>query len=94
MIWLRRLLESLNNVQIEPTVIYGDNQRAFTIVKSPESIKSTKHMEVQFFFSCEKQETGEIDIQYVSTNRQLADTLTKPLSREKFQGFRLCYGIC
>lgn len=77
----------------QSTVIYCDNQRAMTIVKTPTSIKSTKHVEVQFFFTCEKQQSGEIDVRYISTNNQLADALTKPLSKEKFQGFRLSYGI-
>lgn len=45
-IWFRCLLKNLNNIQKEPTVIYCDNQRAITIVKTPASIKSTKHVEV------------------------------------------------
>lgn len=93
-VWLRRLLKDLDSIQKEPTVVDCDNQRAITIVKTPESIRSTIHIEIQFFFTCEKQKNKEINVQYISTNDQLADTLTKPLSREKFQGFRLCYGIC
>lgn len=93
-IWLRRLLDDLSCKQKDPTTLYCDNQRAITIVNTPESIKSTKHIEVQFFFTCEKQKDGEINVEYISTNNQLADTLTKALANRKFQGFRICYGIC
>ena len=92
-VWLRRLLGDLSHTQTTPTTIFCDNQRAITIIQTPESIKSTKHIEVQFFFTCEKQAKNEINIKYVSTEKQLADTLTKPLAREKFEGFKASYGM-
>jgi hypothetical protein len=36
---------------------------------------------------------GSIDVQYVCTNEQLDDILTKPLSRPKFQEMRDKIGV-
>jgi hypothetical protein len=38
-------------------------------------------------------EAGSIDVQYVCTNEQLADILTKALSRPKFQEMRCKVGV-
>lgn len=36
----------------------------------------------------EKVASGEVNIQYVCSEKQVADGLTKPLSKEKFRAFR------
>ena len=36
---------------------------------------------------------GDIKLQYVSTDEQVADVLTKPLSRVKFEHFRDKLGV-
>lgn len=92
-VWLRRFLADLNCEQTTATDLFFDNQRAITLVKTPELMKATKHIEVQFYYTCEKQEQGEINVSYANTKEQSADTLTKPLPKEKFQSFGLCYGM-
>jgi hypothetical protein len=37
---------------------------------------------------------GEVALQYVPTISMIADFLTKPLSREKFEQFRKDAGVC
>lgn len=39
------------------------------------------------------QRREEINVQYVSTNNQLADPLTKALSKDKFKGLVEQYGL-
>ena len=87
-IWLRRLLSSIGFTQTAPTPLFRDNQSAIRLVKNHEYHKRTKHIDIQYHFIKEKFEQGEIDISYIPTTQQLADIMTKALSRDKFEMFR------
>jgi len=41
-------------------------------------------MDVQYHFTHEKYKTNDIDIGFIASKDQLADTFTKPLPRERF----------
>lgn len=90
-IWLRRLL---NEVQPEAdnearaTIIYCDNQGAMALAKDPQFHARTKHIDMQHHFVREKVSDGTIQLEYVDTENQVADGLTKPLERIKFERFR------
>ena len=53
----------------------------------------TKHTEIWYFYIRDMVQKGAIKLQYVSTNEQVADVLTKPLSRVKFEHFRDKLGV-
>ena len=44
----------------------------------------TKHIGVQYYFVQEVMEEGNMDMQKVHTNENLADALTKPININKF----------
>lgn len=90
---MRRLLNDLNCCQNDPTDVWCDNQRAITLVKNRDSTKCTKHIEIQFYYTCDQYIEGRINVKYVSANLQLADPLTKPMSSEKFEKFKSYYGL-
>ena len=48
----------------------------------------SKHIEIKYYFIQDKVQEGEVKLQYISTNEQTIDILTKPLSRIKFAYFR------
>lgn len=85
--WLRKLTADINASQTGPTPIQCDNQRAITLVHSPQSMKRTRHIDVRYFYTCDLQRNGDIDVQYVESGKQLADVLTKPLCKYKFNYF-------
>jgi hypothetical protein len=87
-VWLRRLLNSIGYPQTGPTPLFGDNQSAIRLVKNPEYHKRTKHIDIQYHFIREKFENGDIGISYISTDQQIADIMTKPLPRDKFERLR------
>jgi hypothetical protein len=44
----------------------------------------SKHIEIKYYFIRDKVQEGEVKLHYISTNEQVADILTKPLSMIKF----------
>jgi hypothetical protein len=55
--------------------------------------ESSKHIEIKYYFIRDKFQEGEVNLQYISTDEQTTDILTKPLSRIKFAYFREKMGI-
>ena len=92
-IWLRRLLHSLAFPSQVPTPIFSDNQGAIQLVKNPKFHKRTKHIETKYYLIREKYERKEIDVFYVHTKHQIANLLTKALTRESFQHLRSLQGL-
>lgn len=83
-VWLRALLQELTGQMEQPTKLMMDNQSAIKLVKNAEHHKLTKHIDVKFHFIRECADNGILATMYVQSYDQLADFLTKPLSRDKF----------
>ncbi|KAI0997805.1 hypothetical protein K3495_g10381 [Podosphaera aphanis] len=94
-IWLKLLLNELlkDENEIKTTIIFGDNQGAIALIKNPQFHARTKHIGVQHYFVREKTADGSVDIRYINTRDQVADGLTKALSKDRFQRFRKALGI-
>ena len=94
-IWLRRLLAQLHPSSKEPqaVIIYGDNQGAIALAKNPEFHARTKHIDIRQHYVREQVENGSVELQYVPTDKQVADGLTKALCKEKFIAFRKALGL-
>jgi hypothetical protein len=61
------------------------NQSAIALSKNPVLHDISKHINTKYHFIRECVELGEISLEFVGTQDQLADLLTKPLARVKFQ---------
>lgn len=83
-VWLRRMLEELNCKQKGATIILCDNQSTIAMSKNPVFHSRTKHIDTKQHFIRELVEQKEIELEYVNTNEQVADIMTKALAREKF----------
>lgn len=93
LIWVNRLLR-----EIVPTVsgvprMNIDNQSAIKLIKNPEFHKRSKHIDIKFHFIKEQYEKQIFEPCYVSTDDQIADICTKPLTKEKFVRFRNSMGV-
>lgn len=93
LIWLRRLVNDLR-IDCESVWLRMDNQSAIRLVENSEPHKRTKHVDIKFHFIREKFREGLFDLGYVPTENQVADILTKPLSKVKFEKFRDSMGLC
>ena len=80
-VWIRRFLEQLGYGQQEPITIYGDSQSAIALVRNPEFHARTKHIDVAIHYIRELVEDQKINLQYIQTEKMLANMLTKPLKK-------------
>ena len=87
-IWMRRVLEDLQQVQAAPTEIYCDNQASISMTKNQIFHGRTKHIELHHYFIRDVVTEGTIVVKYCATNEQVADGLTKALQYLKFLKFR------
>jgi hypothetical protein len=92
-VWLRKLLTGLFNLEMEANTILCDNQSCIKMTKNPVLHDKSKHIEIRYHYIRDMVQRGAIKLQYVSTDEQVADVLTKPLSRVKFEDFRDKLGI-
>lgn len=92
-VWLRRLLDDLNEKVTGPTIIHCDNKSAISITKNPSLHGRTKHIGTRFHFIHDLIGNGDIDVVYCKTDEQVADVFTKALPCHKFEAFRDALGV-
>jgi hypothetical protein len=98
-IYLRKLLIDLYDLEMEATTILCDNQSCIKMTENPvfhdKTVfnDKTKHIEIWYHYIRDMVHKGVVRLQYVGTNEQDADVLTKLLSRVKFEYFRDKLGV-
>ena len=68
--------------------VYEDNKGAIDLAKNPLSSSNSKHIDVRYHFLRELAASGDISVQYLRTEDQHADILTKAIGRESFERHR------
>lgn len=89
-LFLRQLVEEVApaGVQAGAMTIKEDNQACIALVNNTMTTGRTKHIDVRYHFCRERVESGDIKVEYCSTDKMLADVLTKPLAAP--QHHKLC----
>ena len=70
------------------STVFEDNNSALELAKCPRMRPRTKHIAVKYHFFREHIQNGNINIEPIDTNIQVADILTKPLPRPAFESLR------
>ena len=68
--------------------VFDDNQGALNLATTPKITPRTKHIGVKYHFFRQNVVSGEISLEYVQSEKQQADILTKGLSAVKFVNIR------
>ncbi|RVW96946.1 Retrovirus-related Pol polyprotein from transposon RE1 [Vitis vinifera] len=86
-LWLRLLLQDLGYLSRQPIRLFCDNKAACDIAHNPVQHDRTKHVEVDRFFIKEKLDDKIVELLKIRSEDQLADILTKAVSRQVFSKF-------
>ncbi|KAL4279380.1 hypothetical protein GQ457_03G023600 [Hibiscus cannabinus] len=78
---------------VKPPVIWCDNSGVIVSSENPVYHSKAKHVELDVHFVREKVSSGSLQVNYVPTRHQLADGLTKPISKCRFDEFRRNLGV-
>jgi hypothetical protein len=73
--------------------LYFDNTDATYVCANPVYHSRMKHIALDYHFIREQVNSGQLKVLHVSSKDQLADVLTKPLSRAPFLSFRSKIGV-
>ena len=92
-IWLPKMLVGLFGQEMSLTIIHCDNQSCIKLSENPVFHDRSKHIEIRYHFIRDWVQRGAVQLQYISTNDQVADILTKALPRSKHVFFRDKMGL-
>ena len=79
--------------ELTPTVIYCDNHSCIQLSENPVFHDRSKHIEIMYHFIRDYVQRGAVTLQYISTDEQVVDILTKSLGRGKFAFFEDKFGV-
>eukprot|EP00253_Pinus_taeda_P017588 PITA_17588 len=92
-LWLRQILSELGFEQQHPTTLWFDNQSAIQLCKDPVQHQRSKHIELHMHFIRKLIHDHVLEVQYCSTDDQVADIFTKALTEAKFTKLRYMLGV-
>jgi len=75
-LWIRNILKELFNLN-KPIKIYTDNLASKTTIENGELNNKLKHIEIKFYFNRDNIKNNKITLEYINTEKMLADPLTK-----------------
>ena len=82
-LYFRGLLFELGH-ELDPTVLYVDNQGAIELSKDMKSCQRSRHIERRYLKVRELVASGDITLKFVASLSNPADVLTKPLDSASF----------
>lgn len=92
-LWITSLLNELGVKLSKQPVLYCDNMGAKSLSANPVFHSRMKHIALSYHFVRQQVQTGLLRVAFVSTDDQLADVLTKPLLRARFQTMLFKLGL-
>eukprot|EP00253_Pinus_taeda_P035426 PITA_35426 len=92
-LWLRQILLEFGFEQQHPTTLWCDNQSAIQLCKDPVQYQRSKHIELHMHFIIKLIHDHVLEVQYCSTDDQVADIFTKALTEAKFTKRRYMRGV-
>lgn len=91
-IWLSKVITDLGIDPQLPFTIYEDNAGAIFMAQNPET-KRSKHIDVKYHWIRQQLWDKKIKLEHVASTNQIADMMTKPLSRILFWKFLELLGL-
>jgi len=92
-IWIWTFVNEIRGVNDDPITINCDNQGAIVLAKDNKYHSHTKHIDLLYHFIRKAVEDWKILVNYIPTEQNLSDVLTKALARPKFKRFVEMLGL-
>ena len=67
----------LDNITIDKTILYNDNEATISFIKGNYVAKGCRHMEMREWCTREEYQMGKVDIEHMSGDKLVADHMTK-----------------
>ncbi|KAM1050053.1 hypothetical protein TB2_031365 [Malus domestica] len=87
-------MQQLNHEPRKFTMIYCDNSSTIKLPRNPVMHRHSKHIDVRFHFLQELTKNEVVGLVQCSTQKQVANIMTKPLTLDVFQKLRELMGVC
>ena len=68
-------------------------QSSVKLSKDPVFHDNSNHIKIKYHYIKDMVQRGAVKLQYVATDEQIADVLTNPLARVKFEYFKENLGV-
>ena len=91
-LWIKQQLEDFG-IKISKIPIRCDNTSTINLSKNLVQHSRSKHIEIRYHIIRDHVYNGDILLDFVCTDKQLADIFTKPLSEDRFCMIRRELGI-
>ena len=82
-VWLKQILKDLGVSINELVLIYYDNFSRIHLARKPLFHARTTDIELHYHFIRERVIAGDVDLQHISTNHQIANNFMKALGTNK-----------
>ena len=92
--WIRSIAADIHDVVQPVTNLYGDNTGTLALAKNPEFHQRTKHIGVRERYIASLVDQKLIQVIYVPSANMLADSLTKPLAKDRHVLHWEMLGLC
>jgi len=93
LLWLKQLCGELGFIDIAVPVLRSDNQAAIASATREQVTQRTKHMDIRHKFIAQHLLEGDFSIRYVPSQENIADIMTKALTRVMFASGRDLLGV-
>ena len=85
MLYIMRLIESLQLKVRKPMIVYSDNKGAIDLINGWSVGGGTKHMDCRIMFLRELKENEIIRVLWIPTDENTSDVFTKNVDKKTFE---------
>jgi hypothetical protein len=83
LLWMKATLNDFG-IKFKNVPLFCDNESAIKMTQNLVQHSRTKHIDIRHHFIRDHQQKGDISIESIGTEDQLADIFTKPLDEKRF----------
>ena len=80
-------------IKLDHIPIKYDNTSAINLSKNPIQHSRMKYIDIRHHFLCDHVQNSNISLEFIDTNNQLADIITKPLNEERLNFIKHDFGM-